>query len=80
MDGKLGEEGTYKSAAKILDLLPDKYILNLCMVLLSSSYKIKFMKFFQTCTAPISTLICLGFMIVHSCVYKTNSTDLDIKL
>ena len=23
-------------------------------------------------------LICLGFMIVHSCVYKTNSTDLDI--
>ena len=49
------------------------------MVLLYNLQK-KIHEVYQTCTAPISTLICLQFMIVHSYVYKTNSTDIDINL
>ena len=48
------------------------------MVLLSNLQK--FHEVYQTCTTPISTLICLQFILVHSHVYKNNITDMDINL
>ena len=46
--------------------IPDKYILNFCMVLLSSLQKNKIYEVYQTCTAPISTI---NMLRVHDCTF-----------